>query len=494
MQQLTSHITGAAPIADRSGQPLLFQDLGSRRVEADFSGGHLSCDGGALLLCQIDAGLGVTRALAACFSDARNPLLVEHSISELLAQRLHGLALGYEDLNDHASLRRDPLLAVCAGKLDPLGQDRSPADQGQALAAPSTLNRLELGNNKSSRYHKISHNPQAIEDTLLAMGVRALSKGTKEVILDFDASDDPLHGHQEGRFFHGYYGAHCYLPLFCFAGDVILWAQLRTSDRDGSDGTLQALQKIVPALRRRFPKVRIIVRGDSGFCREPLMAWCEAQSEVFYCLGLARNARLQAMLAPALERARQKQLLCGGASVRSFAELTYQTLDSWSRARRVVGKAEVTAQGDNPRFIVTNLPQEGFADEPSQGLESRFGARRLYEEVYCGRGEMENMVKQMQLDLDARRMSTHHLVSNQLRLWFSAFAYLLLERLRALTLVGSQLENATAGTIRLRLLKVGAQIKVSVRRVHIQFASAYPLQALFSHCQRVLSQMLPQSG
>lgn len=357
---------------------MLFQDLGSRRVEADFSGGHLSSDGGALLLRQIDLGLGVTRALAACFSDGRDPLLTEHSLDELLAQRLHAMALGYEDLNDHAWLRRDPLLAACAGKRDPLGQDRSPADRGQALAAPSTLNRLELGNNKSGRYHKISHHPAAIEDTLLEMGVRALSADTREVILDFDASDDPLHGHQEGRFFHGYYGAYCYLPLFCFAGDVILWAQLRTSDRDGSDGTLEALQKIVPALRRRFPKVRIIVRGDSGFCREPLMAWCEAQTEVFYCLGLARNTRLQAMPAPVLDRARQKQLLCGGVSVRSFGELTYQTLDSWSRVRRVVGKAEVTAQGDNPRFIVSSLPQRSFQEEPAgQELEARFEARRL---------------------------------------------------------------------------------------------------------------------
>jgi hypothetical protein len=473
---------------------MLFQDLGSRRVEADFSGGHLSSDGGALLLSQIDNGLGVIRTLATCFSDGRDGRFIEHSIAELLAQRIHALALGYEDLNDHDSLRRDPLLAVAAGKSDPLGSKRSAADKGKALASPATLNRLELGNNKSTCAHKIGHDPEAIERTLLEMGVRALKAKSREIILDFDASDDPLHGHQEGRFFHGYYGGYCYLPLYCFAGDVILWAELRTSDRDGSDGTLEALQKIVRALRRRFPKVRIIVRGDSGFCREPLMAWCEAQKNIYYCFGLARNSRLQALLLPALDRARQRALLCGGVSVRDFSELDYRTLNTWSRARRVVGKAEVTAQGDNPRFIVTNLPEGDFETTSAFKSEGRFGARRLYEEVYCGRGDMENKVKQMQLDLVATRMSSHWMASNQLRLWFSAFAYLLLERLRALTLGGSVLAKATLGSVRLRLLKVGAQIKVSVRRIYIQLASAYPLQSLFRRCQGVLGQMATAAG
>ena len=474
---------------------MLFQDLGSRQVVADFSGGHLSSDGGALLLRQIDNGLGVTRSLAACFSDGRDARFVEHSIAELLAQRLHGLALGYEDLNDHGYLRRDPLLAVAAGKLDPLGSDRRKAHGGHALAAPSTLNRLELGNNQSGRYHKIEHDPLAIEATLLEMGVRALPADTREVILDFDASDDPLHGQQEGRFFNGFYQEYCYLPLFCFAGDVILWAQQQTADHEGSAGTLEALKKIVPALRKRFPEVRIIVRGDSGFCREPMMAWCEEQREVYYCLGLARNARLEALLVPALVRARERLLLCGGVSVRFFADFSYKTLKGWSRERRVVGKAEVTAQGANPRFIVTNLPEEGFSDDPAHWEgEGRFSAARLYEGTYCGRGQMENMVKQMQLDLHATRMSTHCLASNQLRLWFSAFAYLLLERLRALTLGGSVLARATVGSIRLRLLKVAAQVKVSVRRVYIQLASAYPLQALFAHCQRVLGALAPAAG
>ena len=461
---------------------------------ADFSGGHLSSDGGALLLRQIDHGLGVTRALAACFGDGRDARFVEHSVAELLAQRVYGLALGYEDLNDHAALRRDPLLAVAAGKLDPLGTERrDPADRGHALAAAPTLNRLELGNSRTSRYHKIAHDPQAIEATLLAMGVRALPRDTTEVVLDFDASDDPLHGRQEGRFFHGYYGAYCYLPLFCFAGEVILWAQLRPSDIDASEGTVEALEKIVAALRRRFPQVRITVRGDSGFCREALMAWCERQAEVYYCLGLAKNARLTALLAPALERARQKQILCGGASVRTFAELTYETLSSWSCARRVIGKAEVTAQGANPRFVVTNLPAEGFANEPPE-CAGRFEAAALYEELYCGRGEMENMVKQMQLDLQATRMSTHWMASNQLRLWLTAFGYLLLERLRALTLQGTELARASLGTIRLRLLKVAAQVHVSVRRVHVRLASACPLQHLFASCHARLLRLATAAG
>ena len=461
---------------------------------ADFSGGHLSSDGGTLLLRELDNGLGVTRGLAACFSDARDQDFVEHSIAELLAQRVHGLALGYEDLNDHVDLRRDPLLALSAGKTDPLGLDRTcPRDQGHALAAPSTLNRLELGNNRLGRYHKISHDPALIERHLLECGVRSLPRDTREVILDFDATDDPLHGHQEGRFFHGYYGAYCYLPLYCFAGDIILWAQLRTSDRDASDGTIEALEKIVRALRQRFPKLRIVVRGDSGFCREAIMAWCERQQEVYYCLGLARNERLQALLEPALVRMRERTLLCGGTAVRDFAEFEYRTLDRWSRARRVIGKAEVSGRGDNPRFIVTNLPLTDFADDDEPG---RFEPRALYEELYCGRGEMENMVKQMALDLQADRTSTHHLASNQLRLWMSAFAYLLLERLRSLTLQGTALARATVGTIRLRLLKVAAQVKVSVRRVQVQLASAYPLKALFAQCQRRLQALAawPSTG
>lgn len=488
MQQDTNSTSNAALDTDCKDQPLLFQELAGRKIVCDFSGGYLSSDGGALFLRQIDLGLGVIDGLASCFRDRRDQRFIEHGLGELLRQRIYGLALGYEDLIDHNDLRRDPLLAVCAQKQDLLGENRRTAEPGLPLAAASTLNRLELSNSVVSRCHKISHQPEQIEAHLLQCGVRALPKDTCEVVLDFDATDDPLHGHQEGRFFHGYYGNYCYLPLFCFIGDVVLWAQLRTSDRDASEGTVEALEKIVAALRRRFPKVRIIVRGDSGFCRDAILAWCEAQWEVYYCVGLARNSRLEEMLAPSLALARAQYALCGGASIRAFAELRYQTLESWSCERRVVGKAEVTNQGDNPRFVVTNLPAGGFADEPSQ----RFGAQALYEETFCGRGNMENMIKQMQLDLHADRTSTHYLVSNQLRLWFSAFAYLLLERLRTLGLKGTALGQATAGSIRLRLLKVAAHVTVSVRRVQVRLASAYPLQALFALCHRRLLDLKEQ--
>jgi hypothetical protein len=397
-----------------------------------------------------------------------------------VAQRLDGQALGYEDLNDHNDLRRDPLLAVAVGKEDPLGEKRSERDRGRALAGSSTLNRLELSNVKQTRYHKLSHDPRKIEATLLEMGVRALPRHTREVVLDFDASDDPLHGHQEGRFFHGYYGEYCYLPLFCFAGEVILWAQLRTSDRDASDGTVEALEKIVAAIRKRLPKARIIVRGDSGFCRDAIMSWCEAQEAVYYCLGLARNSFLQTKLERAMARARERQCLCGG-SVREFVEFMHEPRSkSWSRERRVIGKAEVTPLGENPRFVVSSLPAEGEKEEAAES--AGFPPESLYETLYCGRGSMENMVKQMQLDLHADRTSTHAMASNQLRLWFAAFAYLLLERTRALTLHGSELARATLGTLRLKLLKVAALVTVSVRRVHARLASAYPFQALWRRC------------
>ena len=454
---------------------------------ADFSGGRLSTDGGALLLRQVDAALGLTRALAKCFTDRRREDLIEHSVPELLRQRLQALALGYEDLNDHQELRRDPLLAAAAGKVDVLGAERARTDhRGFALASPSTLNRLELSAELTDYYRKIQPDPAAVAQTLLEMGVRCLDRDAEVLILDFDATDDPLHGQQEGRFFHGYYGHYCYLPLFCFCGDVILWAQLRTSDRDASAGTVEALAQIVAAIRARLPKVKIVVRGDSGFARDAIMAWCEAQPEVYYCLGLARNARLEALLAPALAAARAQHCLCGGAAVRRFAELSYRTLETWACARRVIGKAEVSAQGDNPRFIVTSVPAPGLCAEDGRVWLEGAGAW-LYEELYCERGQMENQIKQMTLDLQCDRTSTHWLSSNQMRLWLSAFAYLLLERLRAWGLHGTALARATLGTLRLRLLKVAAQVRVSVRRVYIQMCSAFPLQELFAQCQRRLA-------
>ena len=392
MKEVTPDYPSAARQTKCFTEALLFQDLGPRKVVADFSGGHLSSDGGALLLRQVDAGLGLSRALSKCFVDHRRADLIEHSVEELLRQRVQALALGYEDLNDHRELRRDPLLAATAGKIDPLGQGRRcPEHRGFALASPATLNRLELSAEFSDYYRKIQPDDAAVGQTLLEMGVRCLPKDAEVLVLDFDATDDPLHGQQEGRFFHGYYGQYCYLPLFCFCGDVVLWAQLRTSDRDASAGTLEALQQIVAAIRARFPKVKIVVRADSGFARDAIMQWCEAQPEVYYLIGLARNARLEALLEPSLASARERRCLCGG-SVRVFQEFSYQTLNTWACARRTIGKAEVGPQGDNPRFIVTNIPPEALRDAGGRALIEG-DARWLYEELYCERGQAESRVE-----------------------------------------------------------------------------------------------------
>ena len=459
---------------------------------ADFSGGALSSDGGVLLVRQVDAGLGLTASLAQCFSDGRQARYVDHTVQQLLAQRIYGLVLGYEDLNDHAWLRLDPLLASACDKLDPMGQDRfNPAHRGVALAGASTLNRLELSNNQQTRAHKLAHDPGQVAGCLLQMGVRALPKHAEEIVLDLDAMGHRLYGMQEGRHYRAHYDEYCYLPLYVFAGDCPLWAQVRTSDQDGAAGVVAALEKIVAAIRQRCRQARIVVRGDSGFCREEIMAWCESQAEVYYCLGFARNSALVERLGPALAAAQMRWCLCGGNPVREFMEFAYQTARSWGRARRVIGKAEVTAQGPNPRFIVTNLPAHGFTDDQDA---TRFFPARLYEELYCARGEMENVLKQQTLDLRADRMSTHYLASNQLRLWLAAFAYLLLERLRTWGLAGTDLAQATVGSVRLKLLKVAAQVRVSVRRVYVQLSSAYPLQALFRLCQQRLGAKVLASG
>jgi hypothetical protein len=477
----------SAPLSE----PMLFNNLASRHVLTDFSGGHVSTDGGLLLLRQIDEGLGISRCLAGCFRDERNPVFIEHSLRELVAQRVLGLAAGYEDLNDHNLLRLDPLFAVAVGKEDPLGMNRAPQDQGKALASASTLNRLELGNNKNSRCHKISADHPAIEDNLVRMGVRCVPKHCREVVIDLDASDDPLHGHQEGRFFHGFYGSYCYLPLFAFVGSVPLWAELRTSEGDAARGAVEALKKIVAAVRKRCPKAQIIVRADSGFCREEIMAWCEAQSPVVYfCLGLARNGRLLELIEEKIARVRESAILCGGVA-RGFSEFQYQTLKSWTRPRRVIAKAEVLQDKDNPRFIVTNLPVNGFEDQEPQCAD-RFCAQKCYEDFYCARGDMENQLKQQYLDLRADRTSTHWMASNQLRLWFSAFALLIFERLRTVALAGTQLAKATVGTIRQRLLKIGAVVTVSTRRVYVRLASAFPLQKLFAQAHQTLAALKPE--
>src|SRR6266516_2664028 len=384
------------------------------------------------------------------------------------------------------------LLAVACGKTDPLGEQRFfPQHRGIALASPSTLNRLELSNNKDTRCHKLPHDPAKVEACLLKMGARCLPKHAKEIVVDLDAMGHRLHGFQEGRHFNAYYDDYCYLPLYGFVGDFPLWAQLRTADHGADYAAVPALEKIVAAIRKRCRRARIIVRGDSGFGREEIMAWCEGQPGVYYCLGLAKNSVLIDQLGPAMAQARARHCLSGASSVREFTEFEYRTHESWSRSRRVIGKAEVMNAGENPRFVVTNLPAKGFKDDNDR---SRFSPARLYEELYCARGDMENKLKQQVLDLHADRMSTHYQASNQFRLWEAMFAYLLLERLRTQGLSGTELERATAGSLRLKLLKIAAQVRVSVRRVYVQMSSAFPLQALFGLCHRRLMRLAAPAG
>lgn len=459
-----------------------FEDLAGRRVECDFSGGYLSSDGGVLLLRQMDTHLGLSGALAGCFHDLRDPRYVEHQLPEMIAQRLFGLGAGYEDLNDHNELRLDPLMAVAVGKADPTGMDRMCAeDKGRALAGAATLNRLELGNQPGAeRYRKIKADMEMIEDLLIDFGILTLSPETPEVVLDFDATDDIIHGTQEGRFFNGYYDHYCYLPLYCFAGSVPLFAKLRMSDQDACKGTVEALEKIVPAIRQRCPQAHIIVRADSGFCREEIMAWCETQ-EIYYCFGLARNSRLLKLSERAMFSAKAKACLTGGYA-REFTDFQYQTIDTWSRSRHVMAKAEVLPKGENPRFIVTNLPREGFDSTQTD----RFAPGPCYEQFYCARGEMENRIKEQQLDLFADRTSTHYMDANQLRLWFATFAYFLIERIRTLALQGTQLAKATAGTIRLKLFKIAAHVTISCRRIYVRMASACPMRDVFDKAHEKL--------
>ena len=438
-----------------------------------------------MLISQLDQRLGITEQLSECFADFRDQRYVEHSLQELLRQRLYGLVAGFEDLNDHEALRRDPLIAAAVGKSDPLGENRIGEDKGNPLAGKSTLNRLETTNAQtqegdiSTHYHKIHAKHAEIESTLIGLATQALPVDTTEIILDFDATDDLIHGAQEGRFFHGYYRNYCYLPLYAFIGDIPIYAKLRTSDRDGCDGTVEALERIIPQLRARFPRAGIIVRGDSGFARDSIMKWCEDHG-CYYCLGMAKNARLKKLLEPVMAKARETACLTGGFACQ-FGDFRYQTATSWSRERRLIGKAEIIRGKENPRFVVTNLPADHWP-EAEQDLKTEirdFSPEGIYRRIYCARGDMENRIKEQQLDMFADRTSSAHLASNQLRLWFSTFAYLLMQQLRAHALAGTKLAKATVGTIRNRLLKVAASIRVSVRRVHVRMCSAFVFRDLF---------------
>jgi hypothetical protein len=466
-----------------NARPWFFQKLGARDVVASFDGGSISSDGGCLLLGEAERLTGTLRQLAACFTDHRDPDALEHTVAQLVAQRVYGLALGYEDLNDHDQLRLDPLLATLVGKLDPTGADRlRRRDRGKALAGKSTLNRLELtppDATAASRYQKIVACPEAIERLFVALFLQAHPQPPRQIILDLDATDDPLHGHQEGRFFHGYYKEFCYLPLYIFCGEYLLAAKLRTADNEASSGTVAELERIIPQIRAAWPQVRIVLRADSGFCREEIMAWCEA-NDVDYLLGLAKNSRLVETLEPALADAHARYLQTGVAA-RVFADFVYQTRASWSRARRVVGKAEYLPKGPNPRFVVTSLPV------------SQREARALYEQDYCARGDMENRIKEQQLMLFADRTSTAWLRSNQLRLWFSSAAYVLVQALRRLGLAGTRLAQAQCGSIRLWLFKIGALVRVTVRKVWVSLSSACPYRDLVIQVSEKLSRM-PSAG
>lgn len=470
-----------------------FQDLASKTVQANFQGGHLSSDGGgALFLREVEKRCGLIKRFALCFEDRRNQELIEHPLADLLAQRINGLILGYEDLNDHGELRCDPALALSVDKSDLEGKNRrDPKDEGKALAAHATLNRLELSAQATDeRYKKIAAHPEAIEDFIIEQGVKAIPKKSKEIVIDFDATDDPLHGNQEGAYFNGYYRHYCYLPLYAFCGNVPLWSELRDCKIDGSKGTVEALQKMVPVIRKRFgKKVRIILRADGGFAREDIMAWCENQPEVYYCLGYSVNPRLRKAVSVPLWKLRQEVADDNGeveTSARRFTELRYRTKDSWSRERRVIAKLELLPGKTNLRFIVTNLPGEGFADDDDR---TRFRSRELYEGFYCARGDMENRIKEQQMDLFADRTSTHWMKSNQLRLWFSVIAHHIMHRLKACVLKGTELEKATIGQVRLKLFKIAVRIKVSVRRVLLEFADNYPRKKLFGQCVRNLDRL-----
>jgi Transposase DDE domain group 1 len=451
-----------------------FQSLSSKQITGEFSALNVSSDAGALLLREVEGSRRVLKRFAHCFQDHRNPELIEHTVLELVGQRIYGLCLGYEDLNDHDSLRHDPLLATLVGKLDPTGQNRRrKSDKGCALSGKSTLNRLELtakDATSASRYKKIAYDPQSIDRLLVQLFLEAYPKPPEEIWLDLDATDDPLHGNQEGRFFHGYYDAYCYLPLYIFAGQHLLCARLRRSNIDGSDGSVQELEPIVEQIRQRWPSVRIIIRGDSGFARQEIMEFCE-QNGLYYVLGLSRNSRLEKRISKQMQKARRQYLRTGRAA-RVFRGFRYRTLDSWSKSRYVVGKAEYLEKGPNARFIVTNL--------------SGYFASTLYENLYCARGDMENRIKEQQLGLFADRTSTELFRSNQLRLYFSSIAYVFMSELRRIGLAGTELATAQVGTIRQVLLKIGAVISVSVRRIFIQFSRAYPKAELFRNILRRL--------
>ena len=444
-----------------------FARVESRAVVAGFDGGKMTSDAGALLLGAADQAIRLVDRFAECFADSRAPELIEHTVRTLVGQRIFALALGYEDVVDHDQLRHDPSLAVLAGKLSARRKDCAP------LAGKSTLNRLELGGPELTRYHRIAWDGAKIEALFVDLFLEAHQHPPKQIILDLDATDDPLHGHQEGRFFHGYYDCYCYLPLYIYSGSHLLASKLRRANIDASAGAIEETARIVAQIRARWPAVRIVLRADSGFAREALMSWCEVNG-VDFLFGLAKNERLVAEIASELAAAEEESKTTGQPA-RRFKEFQWSTRDSWSRPRRIIAKAEWTGGSANPRFVVTSLSLEDAAPQ------------RLYEEIYCARGDMENRIKECQLDLFADRTSAATMRANQLRLWFASMAYVLLCALRRLALQHTQFAKATCGTIRLKLLKIGALVRTSFRRIKFAMASGYPYQRDFAlaHAQLI---------
>jgi Transposase DDE domain group 1 len=431
-------------MTDCNRDTLPFSRIGPKAVVADFNGGRLTTDAGALLLREIGQKLGLFDALDRVIPDPRWLPIVVHDQKAMLAQRIVAIALGYEDLNDHQTLRSDPALQLAAGK-DP--------DQALPLASPPTLCRLE---NRVDRKALVK-----IAEVLVDQFIASHLDPPEHLILDFDATDDLIHGKQEGRFFHGYYDHHCFLPLYVFCGDELLTAYLRPSDIDASKHSRAVLKLLVQKLRAAWPAVKITIRGDSGFCRWRLMRWCDSRG-IGYVLGLAKNKVLERAARDEIERA-ERRFRRTGRPQRVFGSFSYAA-GSWDRPRRVIAKAEHTTQGPNPRFVVVNVPGD---------------PQDLYEDVYCQRGEMENRIKEQQLGLFADRTSCHRFLANQFRLLLSSAAYVLVQALRRTALAGTELAQAQVGTIRLKLFKVAARVVVSVRRVVFHLASSYPYQEVF---------------
>ena len=427
-------------MTDRTLSKIEFPRCCRRRVEVDFAGGDITSNGGALLLSAADRRLGLLSGLARRLDEARQAGKVAHKLLPLLRQRVYAVALGHEDVNDHDGLRDDLALQTAVGR-------------DERLASPSTVGRLDRAADRAWAW--------AAHVSMVDSFIASFDRAPEELVLDFDATDDAVHGRQVGRFFHGYYDHYCFLPLYVFCGDHLLVSYLRPSNIDGAKHAWAILALLVKRLRQAWPEVRIILRADSGFCRHRMLGWCERQG-IGYIVGLAKNARLNKDAETAMGRA-EAAYRDSGEKQRLFAELRYGAR-TWTRRRRVIARLEHGAKGANPRYVVTNLEGDG---------------QELYEQLYCQRGEMENRIKEQQLDLFADRTSCHDWWPNQFRLILASLAYSLVEAIRRLALAGTDMARAQVGTIRLKLLKIGAVVIRNTRRVRLHLSSACPDKALF---------------